>query len=866
MLLIANGLERAALLSFLILVGASTTATAQQSQDTSATSAGLEEVVVTARRRSENLQSVPMAVDAFDAKKIAELNLVRLGDVAAQTPNLTFISGESGRLNTPIIRGMAMIDSRGFDNNVGVFVDGVYVSGRAAQDLTLLDLERIEVVKGPQSALYGRNTFAGAINFVSKKPTDTFESDIELTLGEDDLQRFQGAVSGPIVADKLFGRLSVGYLSDDGTYENAGPAAAGSGIDGFENKAVNGTLYFTPSDGSEIFLDVYWAEDFRASTALRVAPNNCGEIVPTRSSLSYDVGQPYYACGELPAFGSDTLSLSPEAYSADGETSKIALRMNFDLGNTTLSSITAFTENDSVGFADLDRSQTGTAHWGYANRALYESIGSPPVLFPDAPFPPFVFVPVTDADFNTYIGSQGLDQEYWSQELRLDSSGSERLRWSAGLFYFNAENRQTSDFAIDVSSAVDATGLAPDQLVFMLVDPVGGGPLGRLALPHPLFAQPGDITTDLWSNNIPRVDEFTVAIEKSKQVSAFASIDYDISDQLTATAELRWTKETRSLEDIKDEFFFTVPPGQTNFFEVDHDWVDPRFTLRYTPSDKAMYYVSAAHGTRSGGVNGNTRSVDADILTFDPEENWTYEIGAKTSWADQKLQLNAAIFYVDWTDAQFRQRLTDSLGAFLTATSNATGLTSKGFELSVVVRPTENFDITLGYGYSDASFDSGTLYSGGAALCALADPATSNYPGVGAVCVADPAGSGAFFPDISGLQPRRSSDTTANLALNYSHPINNNLSFFAAANASYRSKQFMDEINTTYVPERVISNFSAGVSGESFDVTLWIKNAFDEDAPDFAQIFQSDLNSFRPVASIVGIPRRRIGLTARFRF
>jgi iron complex outermembrane receptor protein len=256
MSLFASGLERAALLPLLVMVGTSATAFAQQSQDTSGTSVGLEEIVVTARKRSESLQSVPMAIDAFNAETIAKLNLVRLGDVANQTPNLTFVSGESGRLNTPIIRGIAMIDSRGFDNNVGVFVDGVYVSGRAAQDITLLDLERIEVVKGPQSAIYGRNTFAGAINFVSKKPSDTFSSDLEVTLGQDELESFQVAVSGPIIADRLLGRLSANYLNDGGTYKNTGSVAAGTGIDGYENKAVNATLLFTPSDSSEIFLDL----------------------------------------------------------------------------------------------------------------------------------------------------------------------------------------------------------------------------------------------------------------------------------------------------------------------------------------------------------------------------------------------------------------------------------------------------------------------------------------------------------------------------------------------------------------------------------------------------------------------------------
>ena len=124
----------------------------------------IEEITVTARNRTENLQEVPLAISAFSSDQLDKAAIKNVNDLANFTSNMTFNSSENGRLNIPVIRGMGMIDTRGFDNNVSIFLDGVFVSGRSSQNLAMLDLERVEVVKGPQSALYGRKSLSGAIN------------------------------------------------------------------------------------------------------------------------------------------------------------------------------------------------------------------------------------------------------------------------------------------------------------------------------------------------------------------------------------------------------------------------------------------------------------------------------------------------------------------------------------------------------------------------------------------------------------------------------------------------------------------------------------------------------------------------------
>jgi iron complex outermembrane receptor protein len=878
--------------------------------------AAVDEVVVTARKRAENLQDVPISISAFSEDQLAKAAIRDVKDLADFTSNMTFNSSEDGRLAIPTIRGMGMIDTRGFDNNVSVFLDGAFVSGRSAQNLGMLDLERVEVVKGPQSALYGRNSFAGAINYVTKKPGDEFEGKVEASYGEDDLYQIIGAVSGPIVEGKVAGRLAFDYDHDGGTYENIAPG--GDGLGGHENKSVSGTLRFTPNDMSDIVLTAAYSEEDIDQLPLSFSPNNCGELDAGPSTPPYDVGVPYYQCGEVQGAGTDKLSFSPDAYSAQGDSFRFGLNMEFDVNDYTITSITSYTEQDSHGNMDLDRSDGGAGHYAYVTladaiagdsiapgalvggRMGYHPTAGPPIIFADVtnnPFTPlgpppapgsFPF-PYVDAVINpfaadAYLSSQTLDQDYISQEVRIESNVEERFRWSAGAFYFKSESTTGTSFNVDVSAALEASGLDADELIFLTsyftpFTPTWAGPpigppqgfysglFGSSHIPLPQPSLDGPNTARIWSDGGNPNNGLTASEAEVTQYALFGSVEYDFTDKLTGTAELRWTSDERTNVDLIDDFFFSldtyVAAGQAAFNEVTDEYWDPRFILSYKVNDDALTYVSASHGTRSGGINPNL-ALGVDPF-FEPEENWTYEVGAKTTWLDGALQINGAAFYVDWTDAQFRQ-IQSSGGGFLTTTQNSEGLEVKGIEIDAVYALNENILIAGGYGYSDAEFEDGTLWTGGNKFCdgSLLDTGSS-IPYAPVNCVTSPV-DGGLYPDMSGAMPKRTSKHTANVAVEYRHPMANDTEGFVRVDASYRSKQYVDEVNLGYVPGRTVMNLRTGIETDNYDLILWVENLLDDDNPTYAQQFGTDFNSLLTTSSAVNPALRRVGITGRYRF
>jgi iron complex outermembrane recepter protein len=828
--------------------------------------AGIEEVVVTSRRVEEKLQDVPVTITAFTSADLEKQAIRNVADLANYTPNMTFASGVNGRLAVPVIRGIGLIDARGFDNAVGIFVDGIFVSGRAAQNVGMLDLQRVEVIKGPQSALYGRNTFSGAINYVSRPTPTEFTARAEATLGSDELVRFNGSLGGP-VTEWMAARLAVAYEDDKGTYRNSGPAGAGDGIGGGDAKSALLSVRFTPRDDLTVDLSGLFSEEFGANRPLNLLANNCGQYNPATnaSATSSDLRNPLYFCGEGQPNGSGQLSMTPTTFSFDNETKRGTVAVEWALPGVTIQSLSAYTTTTSYSAQDLDRTQLGDGGYGYLPRAAYVAAGSPSFICSGfAPVGPCrgtapLFNQIRAGTFNTAFSTANLDADYWSSELRFTSPREQRLRWLGGLFYFRSKNDDTSYAGIDVSEAVRTLGLPSSQIQFLILDRgsvIPGLAPNGIAVRSPVYPPPvafidGPGEALLTWNPL-------VVVQKS----AFGSLEFDVTDQLTATAEVRYTQEDQDLNNAFDNFF-----GSSGRFKTSSNFTDPRFTLRYKPSEDLTVYASAARGTRSGGINAAV--TDPLLVAFDEETNNTYELGIKGSLADGRVQYNAAVFQIDWKDAQFRQTVPSSTpGAILTATTNAGDIQSRGIELQVATRLTDHWSLDANLGFSDPKFASGTYSSGDAALCRTLGAGASAFPLIPINCVTRTIGTTAVVqPDISGNQLRFTSKSTAALGLEYSQPVLGDSRLVGRLDAVYRSKQYQDLINVQTVPGRTIANLRVGLEREHYDVVLWVENLANQDALEqMAAVFSQNFNSLGNTTSGINPTQRRYGVTARYRF
>ena len=329
-----RGLGIAAATAFFVTVAAQSGLAQEASSGADDDSIALAEVVVTARKQSEQLIDVPLAITAFTADAIEQRGITNLDDVAANTPGLTFSNVLGEFLPAPVIRGVAPIDILG-ELNTAVFFDGVYVSGREGINFSQLDLERIEVVKGPQAALYGRNAFSGAINYVSAKPTDEFRGKTTVTVGNDGKMLGNVTVSGPLIPGVLRGRAAVLADEWDGSYENAwaGPGP-GPNIGGYKYRTFNGALVWTPSDAFEAEFGAYVSNDQIYNAAMSEVAANCEDrrvAALAINPMSTVSSRLLNYCGELPSVRENQLSAVPGATGEDRDLIRGHLTLKWDL-------------------------------------------------------------------------------------------------------------------------------------------------------------------------------------------------------------------------------------------------------------------------------------------------------------------------------------------------------------------------------------------------------------------------------------------------------------------------------------------------------------------------------------------------------
>lgn len=349
----------------------------------------VEEVVVTAERRESNLQSVPIAVSAFNQDRLEVLQVNDIGDLQSHVPNLSIHVGDANNA-VVYIRGVGQVDSVAFfEPGVGMYLDDVYLGRAQGAFLEVVDVERIEVLRGPQGSLYGRNTVGGAVKYVSAPPTEEFSGSLSTTLGNYNRTDLKGSVSGPLLGDSLLGRLTVAHLSRDGYSDNA---FDGKHDGDRSTRFARGVLQFNPTE----MLSIQWAADYtendpdRSRTPAKETPINLLIVDPYTLALSTQL----FPADQDPFEVNADFNLVEQT-----ETWGTDLNVTLDINDSlSLRSITSFRELDYGTELDLDGTPVNAFGIFYFN-----------------------------------------DQSQISQEFQFNYQ-SQRLQAVLGLYYFNEES------------------------------------------------------------------------------------------------------------------------------------------------------------------------------------------------------------------------------------------------------------------------------------------------------------------------------------------------------------------------------------------------------------------------------------------
>ena len=363
----------------------------------------LEEIVVTARKREENLMEVPISITALDNEFISQTGSLGIFDLAEYAPNLTFRQSYGRTFDRPGIRGQAPILG---GQTVGLFIDGVFVAG-SISNLPLSNLERVEVIKGPQAALFGRQTLAGAINYVTRAPSDEFEAELKATAAEHGQYETNVNLSGTLIEGLLQASVGLRYYEYGGEYTNMGPGGGELGAE--QTQAAMATLYFTPTDNFSAKLRVMASDDDDGLITQQAT-------ITSRELNCYTETRRGYYCGKVPVPDFDEVNIDNLHIPDPGvrqNTLRSNLEMSLDIGGYELTSITAWSKQDEDWQQDA-----GSA----ANRFFLWTLPD------DSPACRFA------SCATTYLGE---DLTYRSQELRLSSPLDRPLRWMLGGYLFN---------------------------------------------------------------------------------------------------------------------------------------------------------------------------------------------------------------------------------------------------------------------------------------------------------------------------------------------------------------------------------------------------------------------------------------------
>jgi iron complex outermembrane recepter protein len=798
--------------------------------------AQIEEIVVTTRKREENLQEVPIVVTAFSAATIERKGINDLADVAKYTSGLMLDEGFNKQDTRIVIRGLSPTRGR---QNVAILQDEVDISslafgtagGSFVINPRLLDIERIEVVKGPHSALFGRAAFNGAINYITKKPGNEFEGNAQVDVGTHGKYEARASMSGPILEDKLSLGFNAAGWHFKGFYDSP---VTGKGLGGGEGYGIAGSAKFTPNDIITVNVrSEYSNDDYGPEAATTLVPNFNAPL-PTVAITSQNGLLPVFVSDLIPAIGpvpasvlaaaansanftfqqfrgtlGNVKDLPPSAPSRNPRTGedypgskrdifRTTIRLSAELEAVTLTSISHYGDNKTFQFND----------------AL--SVGD------------LASAAVSGAQ-ETYFDT---DIKLMSEELRLQSNGEGPLTWTVGGLFWKEQ--------------LDQIGRGLRCASF------SGGCAGVFATVGNTFFNPSDFTE-----------------RDTTHYSGYGMAEYAVTNALKASLELRYTAEKEDTSGVAATApttlgcpgvgvvgrnvaanglitcvtpgpqvtgpLTTTPaarlggpnPGDPNASVKTYYWT-PRFTVDYKATDDALVFASVALGKKPGGL-GLFGLRNIPLNTYEPEEMWVYEIGGKSTWLDGKLQLNGAAYYQDFSKKQVSITLVDTtpgptLNTLITRVVNAAKAEVKGFEIEAIAAPADNVSLNLSYTYNDGKYKN---FKDISATSTAISRAAINNPSSCTVIVV--AGRNRCELDYSGNRLEGSPKHSLVMGGEIRGDVSADMEWFIDADARYQTKRFISFENSIFMDPYWLVDLRAGLKSGDWTVTSYINNLFNDD-------------------------------------
>ena len=730
--------------------------------------AALEEVVVTARRYEESLQDAPVSVTVMDGDYLAAQNIHQVKDIIDKSPGTGFTRFNKLQ-NVFSMRGLnSQTEGAAGDPSVLTVVDDVVYVKDYMKSAEFFDVERVEVLRGPQGTSFGRKATGGLVHIVNRRPTREAGGSFSASAGNYGHWGLDGVANGPL-GETTAGRFAVHYAAHDGYTRDV---LRNRDLAGEENLSLRGSLLFNPSDALEIYLKAEYSRDDDESAVRQ--PRDCvtpmenftGFVDPcspwkTAISETTGSGQPFYLKREV-------LNLTAQV--------EWALR-----DGLTLTSISAFLDGEG----DYNMDSAGTPR-----------------------------------DLNFSITRN--DSSQFSQELRLDNhAGADALRWLTGIYYLNDDHDRQDG----------REWFQEDLSVFG---------------PGPPFS-PTAVTAV--SNN------------QTESVGVFGELAYDLSDRLTGTVGLRYSYDekdfvishngagfggpvTNFLAEIPENGG-PCPPGPTCALGFDNarakeDWdhLSYMVSLAYALRDDVMLYGTVSEAYKTGGFNGEPQSAADAVIPYDEETARNFELGVKSQWQN-RLRVNASLFYVEYEDQQINVFREGANGFITQVIDNAANSDVLGFELDYAWQVSDYFRLSGSYARLDAEFKDTVLQTG---------------PGP------------ASITDVSGNRPNNVPEWTGTLVGEVEFPLENGSRVSLRADWRGRGEVYNDIVNEPAFERPGTDIFGARIAwmsaADTWQVELWGRNLGDE----------ADVLNIGPQAPFLGDnpvgfgPPRTYGGTLTWRF